>query len=190
MRSYTKIFLIVSIISLFLLQGCGQSQSESLNSDSPPHIENLLLVKQYESLKQITEDSDLVVTVKPTGKYEDLDVQKSKVRLSDLKVKRVLGGDPAFADKTIRVVELESMSIDKYGPSEYVLFLTRYDGPVATKQDFVLTGVYQGLFSIQNEKKLAYEPKKYKGIDLFQSEVASHDLDKLAQDVHALMIKK
>ncbi len=73
----------------------------------------------------------------------------------------------------IQVLEIFPFSIKEF--KNKLLFLEKYVGPV-TNSAYVVTGVYQGKFTIDKNNKLIYEAGKRGGVKGFQSELTGLDM--------------
>lgn len=157
------------------MQGTGEELADGSNNDDnkpiPVTMANVETV--YESLDSITADSDLVAEVSINSDAKQIDYQGAVFVTHELKVKDVIVGEQNLKNETIKLLEVglspQDLNIVKNN-SKYVVFLKKYEGPV-TDNAYVVTGVYQGKFKVNQDESLEYSGTAVDGVNLFQGEL-------------------
>lgn len=178
-----------------LLFGCSQAETKTLTpekdatdisqSTKPVPVTVAEIEDHYKSLNQIVNDSDLVAEVKVTGDGDDITYKHASFVTHQLKIRDVVVGNDALENQSIKLLEIglspSDLNIVKSN-SKYLLFLKKYEGPILDNA-YVVTGVYQGKFKINNED-LKYSGTLVQGVDYFQSKfVKEHKVNVAKQKI-------
>ncbi|MFC5528603.1 hypothetical protein [Cohnella yongneupensis] len=132
----------------------------------------MALQTYYQNFEEITIDSDLIVEVELTGNTKQFNYGHADWSVADAEVKKVYKGDEKFKSELIQILEVAPLdnTSENYVNKKHLLFLKKYIGPMI-EDAYVIAGVYQGNFKIDNEDKLIYEADKYHGYISFQSKL-------------------
>jgi len=171
-----KLILVCTFV--LLLVGCSKSQDQqslSLNYGTLD-VENA-----YDSLEEISNHSTLIAEVKLGKSSETINFENHDFSKTNLTIKEVYKGDPKLKNSTIDIIELGSINITKdKGNGKFLLFLRPYEGPITT-DSYIVTGVYQGKFKIDDNGDLIYDADKFNGINRFQKEFVQTPKEELRQ---------
>ncbi|GMK43724.1 hypothetical protein PghCCS26_08510 [Paenibacillus glycanilyticus] len=189
-----KINLIFALIlCLFLLFGCSTPKTdskvgESTNESYKVDYGLMDLANIYSSLDELESASDLIAEVSITGDIENVEYEGANFTLSDAKVKEVIKGDEIKGN--IKIFEVERFNINLTKKNDkFILFLQKYQGPVTNEDAYVITGVYQGKFSISNDNKVIYDAVDYNGEMTFQNSLNSIDVNDFKKKIKEKSVK-
>ncbi|WP_028596327.1 hypothetical protein [Paenibacillus assamensis] len=172
---------ILSVLSLltFTTIACTSASEKNQASSSYRDQKDVgvnygfaLVANGYKTMEEMIYDADVVVEVEPTGKTEVKDYHGDKYVITELKVIRALHGNENLKSDIITVLSLEHLSGDLY--NHEIVFLDIVE-PEFQLSDFVVTGVYQGRFRIE-DGKVMYDADKYGGVSYFQDEIKGMDV--------------
>lgn len=142
--------MLLIIFALAFTTACGKAET-SRNSDSA------ILQTYYQALEEISYDSELIVEAELIGNQKESSYQNARFTVTEFIVKKVYKGDQELVSSAIQVLEIFPFRIKE--SKNKLLFLEKYVGPV-TNSAYVVTGVYQGKFTIGKNNKLIYEAGK------------------------------
>ncbi|WP_054027512.1 hypothetical protein [Bacillus sp. FJAT-28004] len=175
---YIHIFTILMVI----LTGCGKGDNAQSTS-----IADLAVI--YSTLEEITDDSELVVEVTMTGEFEQIpEYEGANFKLTDAEVNEVIKGDESYNGSNIKIFEFAASNIKKKN-DKFVLFLHKYEGPVTSEEAFVISGLYQGKFRIDDKGKINYDAAKNNGEVTFQDELSNKNLVEFKTSIKEKMKK-
>ncbi|RAP78501.1 hypothetical protein [Paenibacillus montanisoli] len=180
---------IILGILLFVLSGCSSanettssSTNESVEQDVTPVDYSLMDIEtEYQSLKEIEQDSALVAVVKLTGNVKPIAYQSANFTLTEAEIQKVLKGKHDLHSK-INLLEVSVFNLNLTKKSDkLLLFLKKYVGPI-TEDAYTIAGVYQGKFNVISNK-VVYDGDDYNGINTFQKAFDNKDLTEVEQSV-------
>lgn len=186
MKNITSIFMC-AILSIILF-GCSFEQKEVSNSDSPVmNYELLELSDVYNNLEDLANDSTLVVEVKLTAKTEEVSYGGADFILTNATIMDVINGDTKYMDQEIKLFEVKYYHTDPSSTGDhFILFLDKYEGPVYKEEAFVITGVYQGKYTIDQNNNVHYKASDYNGIVTFQSKITPTTVDLFKEQIKSI----
>lgn len=169
-------FIFTLALLMLVLSGCGkEDQAQATFSGD--------LAVIYSTLEEITNDSELVVEVRRTSIIEHLpEYGGANFSLTDVEVKEVIKGIGSHNGRIIRIFSLDPANLTKEG-GDLVLFLHKYEGPVTSKEAYVISGVYQGKFEIDKNRKINYNAAKYGGVVTFQEKLNHMNLERFKASI-------
>ncbi|NGZ77038.1 hypothetical protein [Saccharibacillus alkalitolerans] len=182
-----KILALASITLLtFSVLGCSKqspstrdSANETVNgspmdyaAQAAPNYATMDLAEHFSTLDALTHDSQLIAEVELDGQTEKIAYEGADFLLSSALVTEVISGDAAYLDQNIKILDVESYNIQLTKESNrFILFMDKYEGPVASEEAFVTKGVYQGRYNINANNQVDYNAGEYQGITTFQDDI-------------------
>lgn len=132
----------------------------------------------FTKLEEIEENASIIVEVNSMTNRDEIVYGEVDFVISDIFVTRVFKGSEIKENSLIKILQTkvnEDPLLDK--DKKYLLFLNKYDGPVA-ENVYVVHGMYQGQFLIEDDRivkndmsKVAVESESYSQyISKFDSE--------------------
>jgi len=191
-----KIVLSLAMVWVALLMGCSDpavkpaanmpSGEAQVQAAELPHIDYgvMDLANSYASLEELTADSKLIVEADLTHDVSQLNYKGANFAITEVLIKDVIKGESSLNNQTVSILELEQFNLQATRQSDrHVLFLDKYIGPV-TEDAYVITGVYQGKFSINAQGLIHYDALDYNGLVTFQNKLEQLDVRSLKKAVH------
>lgn len=171
MEKTQRCFLIFTLL-MMVLTGCGKGVKAQSTSSA-----DLSVI--YSTLEEITDDSVLVAEANLTGAFEQIpEYEGANFTLTEAEVKEVIKGDESYVGRKIKIFEITSSNINRTKKSDrFVLFLHEYEGPVTSEEALVISGVYQGIFRIDEKEKIKYDAAEFNGVVTFQKELINKELE-------------
>lgn len=126
----------------------------------------------YKDLGEIVNDSDIVAEVKIKDNAVKKEYEGATFITNQVEIKDIVVGDSSLKGKEITLLELgfsENDSNISKNNTKYLLFLTKYEGPII-EDGYVVTGVYQGKFKVNNDDSLDYVGNLFNGVEYFQKD--------------------
>lgn len=119
-----------------------------------------------------------MVEVKLTGSFEQIpEYGGANFTLTDAEVKERIKGNESYYGRVIKILELTASNLNITKKRDrFVLFLHKYEGPVTSEETFVISGVYQGKFRIDEKEKIKYDAAENNGVVTFQEELNNKSL--------------
>jgi hypothetical protein len=183
-----KMMLLQLIFTVgLMLIGCSRESQPTQTSNAPvANVDYSLmdLADTYTSLEQLTADSSLIAEVVLTGEFEGITYEGADFVLSEAMIKDVVKGDQSYEDQKINIFEVKAFNINLTRKSDrFLLFLDKYEGPVTEGDAYVITGVYQGKFGIDDNNNIVYDAGDYNGEVTFQSAIEHTSIDEFKKVV-------
>jgi len=167
---------IVALLLVFLA-GCSISGSGVEGSKEPFY--GGMSVHVFDTFQDLEEESTLIILAEKTGNSMNKEVEFLNFTITEVKVAKVLKGDPSLLGKTVNILEYAPVSMTTFDKEKrYVLFLYPHNGKIV-ENGYWITGVYQGKFKLDKNDKLLYDAHKYGGVITFQDELTGHTVLKL-----------
>lgn len=182
------LFILLAIITTLLLVGCSQNNKQT-NEDSagelaPLDYSLMDLANTYPSLTELSGDSTLIAEVNINGKTEDISYEGANFVINMAEVVDVIKGDPSLKGSNINILEVKSFSINRTKTTDhFILFFQKYEGPV-TDDAYVITGVYQGKYNINENNTISYDADKYNGEVTFQKTVNQLTVEEFKKEIY------
>ena len=163
------VFLAVSALLLFSLAGCSLAENGGEGSKEPYY--GAMSVHVFETFLDLEEDSALIILAEKTGNSMIREQDILRFVITEVKVAKVLKGDPSLFGQTVNILEYAPMSMTTHDKEKrYVLFLYPHDGKIVDN-GYWITGVYQGKFKLDQNGKLLYDAHQYGGVITFQDQL-------------------
>jgi hypothetical protein len=163
------VFLAVSALLLFSLAGCSLAENGNEGSKEPYY--GAMSVHVFETFRDLEEDSALIILAEKTGNSMIREQDILRFVITEVKVAKVLKGDPSLFGQTVNILEYAPMSMTTHDKEKrYVLFLYPHDGKIVDN-GYWITGVYQGKFKLDQNGKLLYDAHQYGGVITFQDQL-------------------
>lgn len=169
-----SLFIVFIAISMFLF-GCAQNNKQtSVDTEGelmPVDYSLMDLANTYPTLTELSNDSTLIAEVNLNNKTDEITYGGADFIINDAEIIDVVKGDPSLKGSNINILEVKSFSINRTKTTDhFILFFQKYDGPV-TDDAYVITGVYQGKYNIDENNIISYDADKYNGEVTFQKSV-------------------
>lgn len=141
------------------------------------------LAKEYKSMKEVTNDSPIIVQAEVMSEPDTIQYQGLLFSSNQVKVSKTLKGNLKSSEITV----LENGGVyqgKEYGMGgmplmhkgeKYLLYLYKYEGPVAKGDNYMIRGIWQGKVKIGYGGKLEYLGPKEDTIEL-QNDLKKHQL--------------
>ncbi|MDO3412328.1 hypothetical protein QWJ34_21370 [Saccharibacillus sp. CPCC 101409] len=144
----------------------------------------------YASMKQMAADSPLIAEVAFTGKGEARRQEGLNSGFDAAEVRKVWKGGQELNGRTIGVLDLESTAFRSADRGDrFVLFLQPYEAKPgeagAAAEKYAISGVYQGLFRVDDRDRVIYEEGSYAGESNFQMRATPAALDEFERQVRS-----
>lgn len=153
------------------LAGCPGSASELADRKPNGPFYGAMTLVGYATLEEMARESDLIILAERIGQGPEKVHEHLDYTVTEVRVARVLKGNPALVGRTVNIVEFSFMSMSRYDKvNRYVLFLHPHNGRIA-ENGWWIRGVYQGKFKLDRRGRLFYDAHKYGGIKSFQDEL-------------------
>lgn len=141
------------------------------------------LANIYPTLTELSSDSSLIAEINLTGKTEEVTYEGANFVINGAEVIDVVKGDPSLKGKDINILEVKSFSMNRTKKTDhFILFFQKYDGPV-TSDAYVITGVYQGKYSIDENNFISYDADNYNGEVTFQRSINQMSIDEFKNKI-------
>ncbi|RAP76116.1 hypothetical protein [Paenibacillus montanisoli] len=168
------------VLCLILIVGCSAGENATPKLD----YSNMDIAEVFTTLEELTNSSELIVEVKLTGEPEFIEYEGANFSLTNAEVKEVLKGQ--VTNNSIKIFEVKAFNMNRTKKSDnFVLFMDKYKGPVTSEEAYVISGVYQGKFNVDNENKVIYDGIEYNGEVSFQQDLHlmnAEDFKKLVKE--------
>ncbi|CAM4494746.1 outer membrane murein-binding lipoprotein Lpp [Paenibacillus endophyticus] len=156
--------LTVLTVIVTVLSGCSEAEEKPSASSSD-------LADIYSSLDVLKADSEFVAEITLTGAFKALpEYEGANFSLTEVKVQEVIKGDERYNGQVISLIGFAPL-ITTEKSDRFVLFLHRYEGPVLSEEAFVVSGVFQGKFRIDDKDKIHYDNHDYLETAAFYKEL-------------------
>ncbi|WP_028596373.1 hypothetical protein [Paenibacillus assamensis] len=165
-RILPTIFFLVLIVTT--ISACGNKPSTRPYEEQQFYNGMFDLAIHYQALEELAYDAELIVEAELTNETEQTNVSGTRFTFTDVKINKVIEGNPQLVNQTIQVLDLGTFRAEPH--KKNVLFLVKYDEPV-DGEAYALVGYYQGRFKINDDNKVVYDADKYGGVKYFQGEL-------------------
>lgn len=183
-----KITLIpLTLVLSLLLFGCSRDKEAVQAPDNAAvKVDYSLmdLAEIYEDLGELAGDSPLIAEVVLSGQSEKVAYEGADFILNGAKISDVVKGDASYKDQEIKILEVEAFNMNLTKTTDrFILFLDKYDGPVTNDEAYVITGVYQGKYGIDENDNVLYDAGEHNGEVTFQSRVARTSAEEFKRSI-------
>lgn len=162
--------IVLLIVILTALSGCSKAEEKPSTSSSD-------LAVIYSSLYELKADSEFVAEITLTGALQALpEYEGANFTLTEVKIQEVIQGDERYKGQVISLIGFVPL-ITTNNSDRFVLFLHRYEGPVLSEEAFVISGVFQGKFRIDDKDKIHYDNHDYLETAAFYKELNGMSLE-------------
>ncbi|CAM2773777.1 hypothetical protein PASE110613_00100 [Paenibacillus sediminis] len=165
-RKTNYLIIAISLVVLFgvIVATSLQTNAAKINKKVITHFD---LTESFDSIESLEQSASLIANVK-VNSSKSFTYGNVVFTLSNVSVNKAYKGE---ADKTINILETGGIGEDGLyytvegndvllKNQQAIVYLEKYDGPIA-ENAYVIKGVYEGKFKIQNGKLLP--PKETKG---------------------------
>ncbi|MCR8843495.1 hypothetical protein NQ117_07345 [Paenibacillus sp. SC116] len=171
---------ILFVLIVATMSACGQKHSTAPKEVEQPFYGMVSVATHYMALEELAYDAEYIVEAEWTNKTERVNVSGANFELNDIKINKVLEGDPKLAGQTIKIIDIGSLNSAPHTKS--VLFLNKYDGPI-TEEAYAVVGYYQGIFAIDDDNEVVYDADKYGGVKHFQGSLEGMSMESFEQRI-------
>ncbi|TVX89571.1 hypothetical protein [Paenibacillus agilis] len=174
MKNIVSTLFIVALI-ITSLSACGnekQSQAQQ-KKERNVYYGNFMLDTHYKSLEELAYDADLVAEIEVNANNHNISYIDPTFKTIEVKINNVLKGDSKIKSQAIRILEIAS-TVSENANKKNIVFLDKYEGPLADDV-YVIVGVYQGMFKLDEANQVVYDADKYEGVKHFQASVEGLD---------------
>ncbi|TVX94119.1 hypothetical protein [Paenibacillus agilis] len=180
MKKIVIILVLIAMVSISMT-ACGKEEhTANYKEGHSANYDNALLATHYNALEELAYDAELIIEAELTGKSKEIPFRSTRYKLTEVNVNKVMKGNIELKSNVIQLLEIASLSMDPH--KNNILFLDKYEGPVANDA-YVVVGLYQGRFKINDDNLVVYDADKNNGVKHFQASVEGLDTRTFEQQI-------